>query len=228
MRIPIFLSVLLLAAASALAQEPSHPFENEIRAFEASDRTNPPPQNAILFLGSSSIRLWKTLAQDFPGYRVINRGFGGSQISNSIHFAERIVFPYEPSVIVMYAGGNDINAGKSAETVFNDFKMFIGKVREKLPAKVVYISIAPNPARWKQIDRIREANRLIRDYTAKDDRLSFIDVHPHMLGEDGLPKPDIYVDDKLHMNARGYAIWKRVVGEHLKPMAQTSGPDTER
>jgi len=227
MRIPILFNIVLLAAATALAQTQPYPFENEIRAFEASDKTNPPPKNAILFIGSSSIRMWKTLELEFPEYHVINRGFGGSQISNSIHFAERIVIPYQPRVIVFYAGGNDINAGKSAETVFNDFEMFVTKVREKLPrTKIAYISIAPNPARWLQLDRIREANRLIHDYTAKHAGLSFIDVFLPMLGSDGQPKAGIYLDDKLHMNARGYAIWKRVVSEHLKSMVQPGGPET--
>jgi lysophospholipase L1-like esterase len=225
MRIPVFFSLVLLAAATGLAQPQPHPFENEIRAFEAGDRTNPPPKNAILFIGSSSIRMWKTVAQDFPEYRVINRGFGGSQISNSIHFAERIVIPYEPSVIVFYAGGNDINAGKSAVTVFDDFKTFVSTVRAKLPAtRVAYISIAGNPARWAQVERVREANRLIRDYTRTQAGLSFIDVFPHMLGDDGQPKPDIFLDDKLHMNGRGYAIWKRVVGEHLKTLVSADAP----
>lgn len=227
MRIPIFFSIVLLAAATALAQTQPHPFENEIRAFEVSDKTNPPPRNAILFIGSSSIRMWKTLAEDLPEYRVINRGFGGSQISNSIYFAERIVIPYQPRVIVFYAGGNDINAGKSAETVFNDFEMFVAKVRGKLPrTKIAYISIAPNPARWSQLDRIREANRRIRDYTTKRAGLSFSDVFLPMLGSDGQPKAGIYLDDKLHMNARGYAIWKRVVGEHLRLVVQPHGPET--
>jgi lysophospholipase L1-like esterase len=225
MRLPITLLLALLSAATVFAQTKSNAFDKDILAFEASDKTNPPPKHAVLFIGSSSIRMWKTLAQDFPDYRVINRGFGGSQISDSIHFADRIVVPYEPSVIVFYAGGNDINAGKSAEIVFDDFKHFVSKVREKLPAtKLVYISIAPNPARWSQIDRIREANRLIRDYTQNEPGLSFIDVHPHMLGDDGQPKPDIYLADKLHMNEKGYAIWQRVVDGHLKSLAQTRAP----
>lgn len=219
MRLPIFVAAALLIVGQLLAQEIPHAFEKEIQAFEASDRTNPPPKNAILFVGSSSIRMWKTLAQDFPEYRVLNRGFGGSQISNAIYFAERIVLPYRPPVIVMYSGGNDLNAGKSAETVFNDFKAFVSKVRAALPqTRIVYISVAPNPARWAQMDRIREANRLIRDYTQQESGLSFIDVHPHMLGEDGKPKPDIYLNDNLHMNANGYLIWKKVVGEHLKAL----------
>lgn len=217
---PTFLLFLAaaLVVAPAVAQQP-HAFEKEIQAFEASDKTNPPPKNAILFVGSSSIRMWKTLAQDFPEYRVINRGFGGSQISNAIHFAERIVIPYQPPVIVMYSGGNDINAGKSAQTVFDDFTKFVGKVRASLPdTKIAYISVAPNPARWSQMDRIREANRLIREYTQKEKGLSFIDMHPHMLGDDGQPRRDIYLKDRLHMNENGYVIWKRVVGEHLRTL----------
>ena len=222
MRIPSLLLLALFVANCVLAAEKANPFEKDIRAFEAGDKTNPPPQNAILFIGSSSIRMWKTLAQDFPEHRVINRGFGGSQIADSVFFAERIVIPYAPRTIVFYAGGNDINAGKSAEIVFDDFKHFVSKVREKLPAThIVYISIAPNPARWSQIERVREANRLIRQYTQSEPRLSFIDVHPSMLGADGQPKPDIYLADKLHMNEKGYAIWTRLVGEHLKNLAQS-------
>src|SRR5215216_1365691 len=110
MRFPIHLFAALLLAATAFAQSKTNSFEKEILAFEASDKTNPPPKNAVLFIGSSSIRMWKNVAKDFPDYRVINRGFGGSQIEDSIHYADRIVFPYVPSTIVFYAGGNDINA----------------------------------------------------------------------------------------------------------------------
>ncbi|HWN93423.1 MAG TPA: SGNH/GDSL hydrolase family protein [Methylomirabilota bacterium] len=223
MRPNIFL-LAFLAVSTALAQNKTNSFEKDILAFEASDKTNPPPKQAVLFIGSSSIRMWKTLAQDFPEYRVINRGFGGSQIADSVRYAHRIVIPYEPRVIVFYAGGNDINSGKSAEIVFDDFKHFVSKVREQLPrTKIVYISVAPNPARWAQMDRVREANRLIRNYAANETGLSFIDVHPHMLGEDGQPQPDIYLPDRLHMNEKGYAIWKRIVGEHLKSLEQTRG-----
>ncbi len=225
MRFPLHLLLVLLTAASLCAQQKTNAFEKEILAFEASDKTNPPPKHAALFIGSSSIRLWKTLAQDLPEYRVINRGFGGSQVADSIHFAERIVLPYEPEVIVLYAGGNDINAKKSPEKVFSDFKTFVDQVRVKLPAtKIAYIAIAGNPARWAQVDKVREANRLIREYTATQPGLSFIDVFPHMMGADGTPQPDIFVADKLHMNEKGYAIWKRVVGEHLKKIVPGSSP----
>lgn len=222
MRYSVILFAALLACATANAADKTNAFEKEIVAFEARDKTNPPPKHAVLFIGSSSIRMWKTLAQDFPNLRVINRGFGGSQIADSIHFAERIVLPYEPNVIVMYAGGNDINAGKSPEVIARDFKAFVAKVREKLPTThIAYISIAGNPARWAQIERVREANRLVREFTQAQPRLSFIDVFPQMLGDDGLPKPEIFLPDRLHMNEKGYAIWQRVVGEHLKSLRQT-------
>ena len=217
MRIPLHLLVLLLAAGAALAQTKTNSFENEILAFEARDKTNPPPRHAILFVGSSSIRLWKTLTQDFPQYRVLNRGFGGSQISDCIYFANRIVLPYEPDVIVFYAGGNDINAKKSSETVAADFKTFVANVRAKLPkTHIAYISIAGNPSRWAQVEQVRAANKMVRDFTATQDGLSFIDVFPAMMGADGTPQPDIFVADRLHMNEKGYAIWKRVAGEHLE------------
>jgi lysophospholipase L1-like esterase len=194
-------------------------WEKDIAAFEASDKTNPPPRGALLFIGSSSIRLWKTLPADFPEHKVVNRGFGGSEIADSVRFAERIVFPYQPSAIVMYAGGNDINAGHSPAQVLADFKAFVAKVRAKLPdTPVAYISIAPNPARWAQVDRVREANRLIAEFAGADPKLRFIDTFPHMLGEDGKPKPDIFSEDRLHMNAKGYELWTSILRPHLAAM----------
>ena len=213
---PLRIAVLLTVfALSALAQTTNR-WDKEIAAFEAQDRTNPPPKGAILFIGSSSIRLWKSLAEDLPEHKVINRGFGGSQIADSVHFVDRMVVPYQPKQIVMYSGGNDINAGKTPEQVASDFKGFVGKVHGKLPeTRIAYISIAPNPARWAQVERVKRANELIREFTTTDKRLQFINVFPHMLGTDGMPLPDIFVDDRLHMNEKGYAIWKRVVGAAL-------------
>lgn len=218
----LVLGVLCLATAlerggGAEAVRGPAKWEPDIRAFEASDRTNPPPKGAILFIGSSSIRLWKTLASDFPGRAVINRGFGGSEVADSVFFADRIVLPYEPRLIVMYAGGNDINAGKTPEQVLADFKTFASRVWAKAPAtRIAYISIAPNPARWAQVDKVRTANRLIAEHVKTDPaRLDFIDVFPHMLGADGLPRPEIFVEDRLHMNAEGYKLWRRLVAPHL-------------
>jgi lysophospholipase L1-like esterase len=191
-------------------------WEKEIAGYEKADAAKPPAKGSIVFIGSSSIRLWKTLTEDFPRHKVLNRGFGGSQIEDSTAFADRIIFPYEPSMIVLYAGGNDINAGKSASQVFEDFKAFVAKVRTKLPeVEIAYISIAGNPKRWAQIDKVKEANRLIEEYTKQEKHLKFINVFSAMMGADGLPKPDIFVADNLHMNPKGYAIWKEFVGPFL-------------
>lgn len=212
-------------AHAAMAAEAAKPaalptgtarWEPEIRAFESSDRTNPPPKRPIVFIGSSSIRLWKGLAEDFPGLPVINRGFGGSQIVDSIYFADRIATPYRPRMLVVYAGGNDIHAGKSPEQVLGDFRALVAKVHSSVPdCPIGYISIAGNPARWHEVDRVREANRLIRAHCQSDARLVFIDVFSAMLGEDGLPKPDIFLEDQLHMNAKGYALWRPLIRPHL-------------
>jgi len=191
-------------------------WEKEIAAFEAADRETPPQKGGIVFVGSSSIRFWKTLAEDFPHHRVLNRGFGGSQVEDSVYFADRIVIPYAPRMVVMYAGGNDINFGKKPEEVFADFKAFVGKVRAALPeTEIAYISIAPNPKRWAQVESVKAANTLIADFCARGPKLKFINVFPAMLGPDGLPKPDIYRDDKLHMVDKGYRIWVDIVGKEL-------------
>ena len=133
----VLLLVWLAVYGTAAHAAGPHRFENEIAAFEAGDKTNPPPQHAILFLGSSSIRKWTTLARDFPNHRVFNRGFGGSQLDDSVYFFDRIVAPYKPKMIVLYAGSNDINAGKTPQRVFDDFKTFVGKVHAELPARLL-------------------------------------------------------------------------------------------
>jgi lysophospholipase L1-like esterase len=220
--------VLTLSTLSAFAQpaparqsatEPAldlAQWEPEIEVFEAADRAHPAPAGSIVFTGSSSIRLWKTLAEDFPGQPVLNRGFGGSQIREVRAFADRIVLPYEPSLVVMYCGGNDIHAGLSAEQVFADYREFVSTVHAALPkTRIAYISIAPNPARWSEVERVKTANRLIAAWSRQDPRLQFIDVYSEMLGSDGRPKPDIFVEDGLHMNEKGYEIWTRVVGQAL-------------
>jgi lysophospholipase L1-like esterase len=191
-------------------------WEPEIAAFEAADLKQAPPQGAILFVGSSSIRLWKTLAADFPDRTVINRGFGGSEISDVVAFVERIVVPYHPKQIVMYCGGNDLNSGKTPERVSADFTTFVEKVRAKLPqVPIAYISSAPNLARWEQVDRVRATNAKIRTFCEQTPGLKFIDVFPHMLGADEKPRPEIFGPDGLHMNEKGYALWRGLVGPYL-------------
>jgi len=191
-------------------------WQKEIAAIEGRYAEKPAPAAPIVFVGSSSIRMWKSLAEDFPGKPVLNHGFGGSEVFDSMNFAHRLVLPFKPKQIVMYAGGNDLNAGKTPERVFADFQAFVAKVKATLPkTKICYISSAPNPKRWSQIVETRKLNTLVKDFCAKDEHLSFIDVHPVMLGADGQPKPDIFLDDKLHMNPKGYALWKEVVAPLL-------------
>ena len=213
------LSITATTPAFAAEKKPNDPtkWEKDIQKFEAADKTNPPPRNANLFIGSSSIRLWKTLAQDFPDFKVINRGFGGSEIEDANYYFDRIVTPYHPKKIVMYSGGNDINAGKTPERVFADFTNFVAKADKALPkTRIAYISISPNPARWSQLERINAANKLIEDFCKTNPKLTFLNMFPKMLGPDGKPKPDIFVSDKLHMNPKGYAIWTPVVREFLE------------
>ncbi|WP_397384707.1 GDSL-type esterase/lipase family protein [Prosthecobacter sp.] len=192
-------------------------WQKDILAFAKKDAEKAPPENPIVFTGSSSIVKWKTLAEDFPGLPVMNRGFGGSEVFDSFNYAHLTVIKYKPRQVVMYAGGNDINAGKTPQRVFADFKAFVAKVHAALPeCRICYISNAPNPKRWSMIDQMIEASRLVEEYTKTDKRLQFINVYPHMLGADGKPKPDIFVEDQLHMNPKGYVIWKAVVGPYLK------------
>ena len=207
----VFILVRVAPAADDFAK-----WEKEIAAFEQHDRESPPPKNAIVFVGSSSIRLWSSLAEDFPHHRVLNRGFGGSEIADSVHFADRIVIPYAPRMVVMYAGGNDINNGKAPDRVAADFKAFVETVRAKLPdVEIAYISSAPNPARWAQVEKVKALNAMNAEFIATQPRMKFINVFPHMLAEDGMPKPDIFRDDRLHMNPEGYKIWTRIIAPLL-------------
>ncbi len=192
-------------------------WEKEIAAFEAADQKQPPPKGGIVFVGSSSIRLWD-VKKSFPGLPVINRGFGGSQIEDSTHFVDRIVVPYAPTAVVFYAGDNDIASGKSAETVVADFKAFAKKIEERLPNTVLFfISIKPSPSRWKHIETQRAANKLISDYCEENCCLAtFVDVVKPMLGADGQPLDELFVKDRLHMTAEGYAVWNATLRPHLE------------
>ena len=188
----------------------------EIHAFEAADRANPPPQDAILFVGSSTIRMWTTLAQDFPEHKVINRGFGGCQIADCTYYADRIVIPYKPRLIVLRAGGNDIHAGKTPEQVQADFQAFVEKVRAKLPeVRIAYMTINATPARWANVEQEKKANQLIKDYIAKGENLDYIDTFDATMGADGKPRKELFIKDRLHFNAEGYKILAAQVRDHL-------------
>ena len=171
------------------------------------DRTNPPPKGADLFIGSSTIRLWKSLAEDFPDRRIINRGFGGSEIVDSTHFADRIIFPYQPAKVFLRAGGNDLWAGKSVEQVFADFEEFVSKIQAKLPeTEIVFISLSPSIARWRQADKEKAVNDLIEKFARRSTRVRFIDAWSVPLDSDGKPRPELFLPDKLHFNPEGYKL----------------------
>jgi lysophospholipase L1-like esterase len=211
----------LILAAGALvmgqAAPPAPPWESDIQAFEKMDRESPPKPGGVLFVGSSSIRMWDTLAQDFPEVPVIRRGFGGSAMSDVVRFADRIIIPYKPRLIVVYAGDNDINDGTTPERVLDDYRALVGKVRERLPrTRVAFISIKPSLARWKLVEPMRKANELVREFSAPDSLLTYIDVFTPMLGADGTPRKELFLEDGLHLTAEGYAVWRDVVAPYIE------------
>ena len=209
---PVLNLSLVAQPATEQKQPPEARWEKDIRAFETADKTNPPPQDAILFVGSSSIRLWTNLAQAFPGHKGFRRGFGGSELSDSAAFVHRIVTPYKPKLVLLYAGDNDIASGKSPERVLGDFKTFVGRIHAALPnTRIAYIAIKPCPARVKYLDRFKATNRLIQDYTTSDNRLLFVDVFTPMLNKEGRPRADLCIKDGLHPNAQCYELWASII-----------------
>jgi lysophospholipase L1-like esterase len=192
-------------------------FEKEIAAYEAADRANPPAKGGIVFTGSSTIRRWTTLAADFPGVNVLNRGFGGCQIEDCTYFADRILFPYEPKMIVLRAGGNDIHAGKSAERVFEDWKAFVAKVRSKMPdVPIVFIGLAPAPSRWSERDANKALNDLVKAHASSEPNLKFVDGYDMTVTPDGQAREDLFVKDRLHFNEVGYKLLVERVRPALK------------
>jgi lysophospholipase L1-like esterase len=201
---------------SKLEQPKPDRWEPAIRRFEELDKKQPPPKDGILFLGSSSIVGWD-VKKSFPDLTVLNRGFGGSQVADSVRYADRIVLPYRPRVIVFYAGDNDIAAGKTPQQVLADFQSLVRKVRAALPTtRIVYVAIKPSLARWRLIEKMRQANRLIQAEAQTDPQLAFVDVDRPMIGPDGKPRPELFKKDGLHLNDQGYRLWSELVRPHLK------------
>lgn len=216
-------ALLMLSAAAAcvrptLAPAPApDPFEAEIRSFEMRDRAVPPIPGGVVFVGSSSFRLWPDLAADFPGVRVMNRGFGGSTLPDVIRHTPRVVLPLRPRLVVLYAGDNDLAAGRTPRQVAADYRAFVELVRSELPAtRVAFVSIKPSPSRWMLADQAREANRLVREEIARDPWQTYVDVFTPMLGPTGRPRPELFVDDSLHMTRAGYDIWRAVLDPVLR------------
>ncbi len=210
---------ILLATSGAWAQQRSHSapdrWENAVRAFEESDRADPPPPGGVVFLGSSSFRRWD-LEQSFPGRGLVNRGFGGSQMADALRYVDRIVLPLRPRTLLLYEGDNDLANGKTPQTVEREFRELVSKVHAALPrTTIVFVSIKPSIRRWHLIDTVREANARVRAVTEANDLLEYVDVVAPMLGPSGEPRRDLFVEDDLHLTAAGYEIWAALVRPHL-------------
>jgi len=213
----IFRKLLLLTFCSAIAitscsQESKKPFYKEIQAFKAADKQHPPPQNAILFVGSSSFAMWQNVQTYFPEYPIINRGFGGSGLKDAIEYEDDIIAPYHPKQVVIYSGENDIAVNISANDVLQRFTTLFNMIRRDLPdASVVYISIKPSPSRQKFMPAMESANAMIKKFLSAKKNTAFVDVYHKMLDASGNPRPELFREDMLHMKRVGYEIWKEAI-----------------
>lgn len=217
MSLPRRLLLLAFLAAGAAAGAAPAKWAASIDAFIRADAANPPPREAVLFVGSSSIVRWNSLARDFPDVPVINRGFGGSELADSVHYLDRLVLPHQPRVVVLYAGENDLQAGATAEEVHARFQAFRQRLHAALPqTRLVFIAIKPSPSRAKIRAQIDRANALIAATCREDPRLAFADVVPPMLDAAGQPRPELFVADRLHLSEAGYALWRPIVAPLLR------------
>lgn len=208
---------LLLAAGTALAAEPvTNRYAGTIDGFAKQDARTPPPAHPVLFLGSSSFTMWQDVGAAFPDLPVLNRGFGGSQISDQLIWFNRVAKPYAPSKIVIYCGENDLASGKSVAQVLADGRALFERLEEAFPnVPILYVSMKPSPKRWAIWPKFQEANALLREECAKRPNRRFVDITAAMLGADGKPLPDIWKPDELHMNEKGYALWIPVLRKAL-------------
>jgi lysophospholipase L1-like esterase len=214
----IKLALVFLFFVSALIAQEKPPFWNDIEAFRHQDSAREAPQHAILFVGSSSFTKWTDVQNYFPGYTIVNRGFGGSSLPDVTRYENDVIFKYKPKQIVMYCGENDLAGSDTvtAQMVFDRFKKLFNDIRKRFSnIPFVYVSLKPSPSRWQLHEKMVAANSQIANFLAHKKNTVFIDVYHKMLGPDGTPIKNIYVEDNLHMNAKGYAIWKKEIQPHL-------------
>jgi lysophospholipase L1-like esterase len=196
----------------------AQPFIEDIQEFKKQDQLHPPPSGAILFVGSSSFTKWKDVSDYFPGYTIINRGFGGSSLPDLIRYADDIIIPYHAKQVVIYCGDNDLASSDAItpDSVFVRFKVLFDMIRNKLPGEnIVYVSIKPSPSRARLKEKMDQANLLIKTYLSINQNTAFIDVYHKMLNPDGSIMSNIFLEDSLHMNATGYAIWQKAITPYL-------------
>jgi lysophospholipase L1-like esterase len=210
--------ILFFLVSFAFTNAQNAPFYSEIQQFKTQDSLHFPPKHAILFLGSSSFRKWEDVQSYFPDYTIINRGFGGSTIPDAIRYLDDIVFPYQPKQILIYEGDNDLASSDqiTPDSVLHRFEKLFALIREKLPdVSIGYVAIKPSPSRQKLMPKMQEANSLIKDFLNDKNNTACIDVYHKMLNKDGTPIKDIFLEDELHMNAKGYAIWQKTIQPYL-------------
>lgn len=187
-------------------------WEDALAAFAAADLMNAPEPGGVLFVGSSSIRLWDSLESDFADAPVIKRGFGGSRLSDCVRLMDRLVIKYRPRIVMLYAGDNDLAEGSTPEEVLERVKAFAEGVHRRLPeTRIRFISIKPSPARQSLLERARAANRLVQEYAASHPALDYVDVFTPMLTAEGTPRSELFRADALHLNDAGYALWRAVL-----------------
>lgn len=203
--------------AAATATKPkTAPFLAEIQAFEKADRLHRPPDGGIVFVGSSTFRMWKTMEADMKPLQVLNRGFGGSQMEHAILYADRIVIPYKPAIIVVYEGGNDLAEKKTPEHVMADFKTFTAKVLAALPqTRIYFLSVRPSISRANIVQQERRFNAMLQAFTFSDPRLRFIDITLPMYDVENQLRTDVFIADKLHLNAKGYGLITPIIKARL-------------
>ena len=205
----------LLFVTIVKAQQP--PFWNEIQAFKQQDSLQMPPKNAILFIGSSSFTMWKNVQEMFPGYTIVNRGFGGSSLPDVIRYANDIIFPYQPKQVVIYCGENDIASDTvDSREVTERFKTLFHLIRQRIPGiPVVFVSMKPSPSREKYLPVIRQANQMINNFLWQQGNAGYVDVYTRMVDANGKPVPALFLQDMLHMNEQGYKIWQEAIQPFL-------------
>lgn len=219
--IPGVLQIVVLLSGPVDANCNPGNFEEEIRQYEESDSAHPPTLRSVVFVGSSSIRMWETLEEDFPGLPVINRGFGGCEMEDVVWYANRIVLPYQPKTVIVYAGDNDLANGKSVEKVLLDCKALVKRIRDSDPTtRIGFILIKPSPSRWHLESEIRDLNEKIQEYCNSDEGLFYVDVFTPMLDTDQLPRNELFLEDQLHMNRDGYRLWRDAVRPFLMRVDQ--------
>lgn len=209
---------LLLVCLSFVLHAQERRFWKEIQAFKAHDSVKAPPRNAIVFVGSSSFKLWKDVANAFPDHVIINRGFGGSSLPHVIDYAYDIIIPYKPKQVVVYCGENDFtNDTVTSEIVTKRFITLFELLRKEIPkAEIIFVSMKPSPSRRHLWEKMEVSNKAIRDYLATKKRARFIDIWDAMLDKAGEPRRELFLKDMLHMNADGYAIWQKALEPYLK------------